>query len=187
MAVIGVRGRGTELAHEFAKRAGRRDRRALRHRRRHVRQAPQGHREVDGEGPANREGFPPAARRQVDRRHRDRHARPLACPTHGDGLPGGKGCLLREAGQPQRRRRPADDRGRAEVQARRPARHPAQEHAARSRRDRRSSTPAGSERSARPAPGFIRQRKPIGHGKPGEVPTGVDYAMWQGPAPTGRS
>jgi predicted dehydrogenase len=25
-------------------------------------------------------------------------------------------------------------------------------------------------------------RKPIGHGKPGSVPAGVDYAMWQGPA-----
>jgi predicted dehydrogenase len=27
-----------------------------------------------------------------------------------------------------------------------------------------------------------QKRKPIGHGKPGEVPAGVDYAMWQGPA-----
>jgi predicted dehydrogenase len=27
-----------------------------------------------------------------------------------------------------------------------------------------------------------QQRKPIGHGKPGPVPDGVDYAMWQGPA-----
>ena len=27
-----------------------------------------------------------------------------------------------------------------------------------------------------------QQRKPIGHGKPGPVPEGVDYAMWQGPA-----
>ncbi len=26
-------------------------------------------------------------------------------------------------------------------------------------------------------------RKPIGHGTPGPVPEGVDYAMWQGPAP----
>src|SRR5262245_20553873 len=26
-------------------------------------------------------------------------------------------------------------------------------------------------------------RKPIGHGQPGPVPAGVDYAMWQGPAP----
>jgi predicted dehydrogenase len=26
-------------------------------------------------------------------------------------------------------------------------------------------------------------RKPIGHGTPGPVPAGVDYAMWQGPAP----
>lgn len=28
-----------------------------------------------------------------------------------------------------------------------------------------------------------QQRGPIGHGKPGPVPSGVDYAMWQGPAP----
>jgi predicted dehydrogenase len=28
-----------------------------------------------------------------------------------------------------------------------------------------------------------QQRKPIGHGQPGPVPAGVDYAMWQGPAP----
>lgn len=28
-----------------------------------------------------------------------------------------------------------------------------------------------------------QQRRPIGHGTPGPVPAGVDYAMWQGPAP----
>jgi predicted dehydrogenase len=28
-----------------------------------------------------------------------------------------------------------------------------------------------------------QKRKPIGHGAPGPVPEGVDYAMWQGPAP----
>jgi len=28
-----------------------------------------------------------------------------------------------------------------------------------------------------------RAREPIGHGQPGPVPEGVDYAMWQGPAP----
>jgi predicted dehydrogenase len=28
-----------------------------------------------------------------------------------------------------------------------------------------------------------QQRKPIGHGSPAPVPEGVDYAMWQGPAP----
>ena len=28
-----------------------------------------------------------------------------------------------------------------------------------------------------------QQRQSIGHGKPGPVPDGVDYAMWQGPAP----
>ena len=34
------------------------------------------------------------------------------------------------------------------------------------------------------ARGWIHQkRKPIGRGTPGPVPAGVDYAMWQGPAP----
>jgi len=28
-----------------------------------------------------------------------------------------------------------------------------------------------------------KKRKPIGHGTPGPVPAGVDYEMWQGPAP----
>jgi predicted dehydrogenase len=28
-----------------------------------------------------------------------------------------------------------------------------------------------------------QKRQAIGHGKPGEVPKGVDYALWQGPAP----
>ena len=28
-----------------------------------------------------------------------------------------------------------------------------------------------------------QKRKPIGHGEPGAAPDGVDYAMWQGPAP----
>ncbi len=30
---------------------------------------------------------------------------------------------------------------------------------------------------------IMRKRKPIGRGTPGPVPAGVDYAMWQGPAP----
>ena len=30
---------------------------------------------------------------------------------------------------------------------------------------------------------ILRKREPIGHGKVGPVPAGVDYEMWQGPAP----
>ncbi len=30
---------------------------------------------------------------------------------------------------------------------------------------------------------YTAVRKPIGHGKPAPVPTGLDYALWQGPAP----
>ena len=50
---------------------------------------------------------------------------------------------------------------------------------------KRSSTSAAeaSARSAWPAPGLHQKREDIGHGKPGPVPAGVDYAMWQGPAP----
>ena len=52
------------------------------------------------EGPADREGLSPTARRQVDRRRDDRHARPLAWADDGDGLPGRQGRLCGEAGQP---------------------------------------------------------------------------------------
>ena len=54
----------------------------------------------------------------------------IATPNHWHaladdlGLPGRQGRLRREAGQPQRQRRPADGRGRAEVQPDRPDRHP---------------------------------------------------------------
>ena len=54
----------------------------------------------------------------------DRHAQPLACPDDDLGLPGRQGRLRREAGQPQRHRRPADGRGRPQVQPDRPDRHP---------------------------------------------------------------
>lgn len=43
---------------------------------------------------------------------------------------------------------------------------------------------AGSIGKVGMARSWIHQvRKPIGHGTPGPVPEGVDYAMWQGPAP----
>ena len=51
------------------------------------------------------------------------------------------------------------------------------------RKRSRGSAAEASARSAWPAPGSIKKRKTIGHGKPGPVPAGVDYAMWQGPAP----
>ena len=113
----------------------------------------------------------------------DRHARPLARPDDGHGLPGGQGRLRREAGQPQRRRGPADGRGGAEVQPGRPGRHPAAEHAARPGGDRAGPRRGASARSAWPAPGSTRSAPASATAQPGPVPAGVDYAMWQGPAP----
>ena len=63
-----------------------------------------------------RPGHPPGPRRQVDRRHLDRHAEPLALPGGHLGLPGRQGRLRRKAGQPQRQRRPANGRGRAKYE-----------------------------------------------------------------------
>ena len=62
-------------------------------------------------------------RRQVDRHRLDRHAEPLARPGGDLGDAGRQGRLRREAGQPQRQRRPADGRGRAEVREDLPDRH----------------------------------------------------------------
>ena len=105
---------------------------------------------IDRQAAADREGLPPAARRQVDRRRHDRHARPLARADDRPGLPGRQGRLRREAGQPQRRRGAADGRGRPEVQARRPARNPAPEHAPRPGGDR--ARPLGGTRQGRHGP-----------------------------------
>ena len=55
---------------------------------------------------AHRAGHSPGSRRSQRRRDLDRHAEPLARPDDDLGLPGGQGCLRREAVQPQRPRRP---------------------------------------------------------------------------------
>ena len=142
---------------------------------------------TDRQGAPGREGLPPAARRQVDRRRHDRHARPLARPHDRHGLPGGQGRLRREAGQPQRRRGPADGRGRPEVQAGRPGRDAEAEHAVRRGRHR---------------PGPRRGRRQGGHGprldpsearqhRPRPARTGSRRASitrcGKAPRPTGRS
>ncbi len=158
VAVIGVRSRGKELAAEFARQNDAEVVAVCDIDDADLRQAGQGRRGVGGQGPADREGLPPAARRQGDRRRRRRHARPLARPARRHGLPGRQGRLHREAGQPQRRRGPADGRGRAEVQARRPARHPAAEHAARPGGDRVTSSRARSARSGM-ARAWIHQKR----------------------------
>ena len=69
--------------------------------------------------------LPAAARRQVDRRRPDHHARPLARPADHRRLRRRQGRLLREAAGPDRRRGQGDGRGRPEGQADRPDREPA--------------------------------------------------------------
>ena len=86
------------------------------------------------------------------------------------GLPGGQGRLRREAGQPQRRRGPADGRGGPEVQPGRPGRHPAAEHAARPGRGRVRPRRASSARSAWPAPGSTRSASRSATASPARSP-----------------
>ena len=80
-----------------------------------------------GKEPEVRAGHPQGARRQVDRHRLDRHAEPLARPGGHLGHAGRQGRLRREAGQPQRQRRPAHRRGGPQVQhaSARPARRAA--------------------------------------------------------------
>ena len=76
-----------------------------------------------GQDAQGRAGFPQGAGRQIGRRRRDRHARPLARPGHDLGLPGGQGRVRGEAAHAQLLGRPQDGRGRPQVQADRAGRH----------------------------------------------------------------
>ena len=64
-----------------------------------------------GKAPQVRTGHSQGARRQGHRHRLDRHAEPLARAGRHLGDAGRQGCLRREAGQPQRQRRPDDRRG----------------------------------------------------------------------------
>ena len=79
--------------------------------------------EVRGES-EDGDRFPPRARRQGRRCGDHRRSRSLARAHDDLGLPGGKGRLRRKAHQPQHRRRPKDDRGRAAVRPHRRGRNP---------------------------------------------------------------
>ena len=70
------------------------------------------------------DGFPPCARRQRRGCGDHRRSRSLACAHDDLGLPGGQGRLRRKAHQPQHRRRPTDDRGRAALRPHRRGRNP---------------------------------------------------------------
>ena len=130
-----------------------------------------------------RPGHSPPARRQVDRRHFDRHAQPLACAGDDLGVPGRQGRLRREAGQPQCQRRPAHGRGRTQVTS--GSSRPAPSAAA----TRAFKTPsrfcdrASSARSTWPR-AFATSRAARSAMRPiAAVPSEVDYNIWLGPAP----
>ena len=141
---------------------------------------------IAGKPPRDRERLPPVARRQVDRRGRDRHARPLARDADRLGLPGRQRRLRREAGEPQRRRGEADGRGRSQVQPRRPARNPAAKHPLRAGSDRARSL--WSHRQGRDGP-RLEPSKASQH-RPRPAWTGACRASitpcGKGQPPTGR-
>ena len=156
VAVIGVRGRGADLARSFA---GTEDAEvvALCDIDDEAFAKPvKAVEKVTGKAPRTEKDF----RRLLDDKAID--AIVVATPDHWHalidrhGLPGGQGRLRREAGQPQRGRRPADGRGGAEVQAgsSRPA--PSGGAWRTSRTPSPTSAPARSARWAWPAPGSTR-------------------------------
>ena len=130
-----------------------------------------------------RAGHSPPARRQVDRRHLDRHPQSLACPGDDLGLPGRQGRLRREAGQPQRQRGPADGRGRAEVRPDRPDRHAVPQPPGNPGRRSRFSARASSGRSTWPRGSATSRAGRSGTRPTAPVPAEVDYDLWLGPAP----
>ncbi len=181
VAVIGVRGRGMEHIAAYLKHKDAGSRRSATSTRTSSARRP---RSSACQRRASRSTSRTSAGSSTTRHRRrlDRHAQPLARPGHHLGLPGGQGRLRREAGQPQRRRRPEDGRGGPEVQPDRPGRHPVPEPQGDPGRHR--LPPLGQARpglhgqgALLQAPGLDRPSSPTA-----AVPEGLDYDLWTGPA-----
>ena len=140
-----------------------------------------------GKEPQVRAGLPQGARRQVGRRGRRRHARPLARPGHRLGLPGRQGRLRREAGHAtaagkaarwSRRRGSTSASCRS---ARRTAAPPynmaaKQVHRRGQARARSTSAASSTRRTGANFPAVPDS----------DPPAGFDWDMWNGPAPEHR-
>ena len=182
VAVIGVRGRGTELAREFARTQGAEvvalcdvDDATFAKPLKEVEK-------ITGKAPRTEKDF----RRLLDDKSIDAIA--VATPDHWHALITVMGC---QAGKDVYCEKPASHNiveGRRAIEAARKYNRVVQLGT------QRRSMPHVQEAIARVHSGDLgkvgmarawihQQRKEIGHGKPGPVPDGVDYAMWQGPAP----
>ena len=111
------------------------------------------------------------------------HAEPLARAGHHLGLPGGQGCVLREAGQPQHLRRPARwSRPRASTTAW--CRSACRAAAWRTSSKAMELLRDGAIGKVYMAKGLCFKRRPsIGHTPDEPVPPGLDWDMFLGPAP----
>ena len=112
-----------------------------------------------------------------------RHVQPLARPGRDPGVRGRQARLRREAVQPQPARGRAAGRGRPQAQAARADGQPAAQLRRRSSRRSSRSASGAIGRAYFAQSWYINNRPPIGHGKPADPPEGLDYDLWQGPAP----
>ncbi|GAC1463861.1 MAG: Gfo/Idh/MocA family oxidoreductase [Isosphaeraceae bacterium] len=182
LAVIGVRSRGTELAREFAQNKGAEvvalcdvDESLLASPVKAVE-------DITGKAPRTEKDF----RKLLDDREIDAVA--VATPDHWHALITVMAC---QAGKDVYSEKPASHNvveGRRMVEAARKYRRVVQlgtqrrsmEHV----KDAVEYVHSGGLGKVGMARAWIhQQRKPIGRGTPGDPPAGVDYAMWQGPAP----
>jgi len=182
VAVIGVRGRGNELAGEFAHNAGAEvvalcdiDDASFAKPVKTVEK-------ITGKAPRTEKDF----RRLLDDKEIDAIA--VATPDHWHALITVMGC---QAGKDVYCEKPVSHNvveGRRMVEAARKYNRVVQAGT------QRRSMPHVQEAISRVQSGeigkvgmarawILKKREPIGHGTPGPVPAGVDYEMWQGPAP----
>lgn len=182
IAVIGVRGRGADLAGEFARNKGAEVVAVCDIDDASFSKPIQAVEKADAKAPRTEKDF----RRLLDDKSIDAIA--VAAPDHWHALMTVMGC---QAGKDVYVEKPASHNiveGRRMVEAARKYNRVVQLGT-----QRRSSThikeaieyvKSGALGTVGMARAWIHQKRPsIGHGKPGPVPAGVDYAMWQGPAP----
>lgn len=182
IAVIGVRGRGADLAGEFARNKGAEVVAVCDIDDESFKRPIKAVEDTGAKAPRTEKDF----RRLLDDKSIDAIA--VATPDHWHALISVMGC---QAGKDVYVEKPASHNvveGRRMVEAARKYNRVVQLGT-----QRRSSThvkeaidyvKSGSIGTVGMARAWIhQQRHSIGHGKPGPVPAGVDYAMWQGPAP----
>lgn len=179
VAVIGIRSRGAAHYKQFAKLPNVNVVTLRRRGRAAVRQGSERPRRRTED--QDRDRSAPRARRQVGGRRLNRHARPLARARHDLGLPGGQGCLRREARLAHHPGGAQDGRGGAQIQPHRRGRLAAAA-ATRPSRPRSSSCTRAASASFTPRAAWgFKPRDTIGKKADTACPPGVNYNLWLGP------